>query len=250
MLLAMRARTARRRSTPAARCCALATRRPRPAARRAVPGHGGERARSGVDPTEWTFAKEIVLLDVLLEQAARAEVEVQAIQVGPAVFADQPGRVFLPVRARHEGRQPVSLHVPRRRWPTAASATCRPKRRFGPHGGGYETRLTSYSNLEVTAGTQMLNAALELARQMKPGKPPSPPKATSFHGALVLRQRTAGEGMTVVPSLVYGGWATQGVEPSWNRAMISRTIHSSTRLNRNSSRCNVMVSPEPSARRV
>ena len=48
------------------------------------------------------------------------------------------------------------------------------------HGGGYETRLTSYSNLEPTAGRQMVEAALELAGRMKPGRLPEPPQAPSF----------------------------------------------------------------------
>ncbi|MGC8794078.1 MAG: hypothetical protein ACP5U2_11875, partial [Bryobacteraceae bacterium] len=35
--------------------------------------------------TEWTFAKETVLLDALLRLAPEAEVEVQAVQLGPAI---------------------------------------------------------------------------------------------------------------------------------------------------------------------
>ena len=66
-----------------------------------------------VDATEWTFAKEIVLLDALLAKRPTAEVEVQAIQVGPAVLAGQPGRVLLPVGAGHQGGAAVPVHLPR-----------------------------------------------------------------------------------------------------------------------------------------
>ena len=51
---------------------------------------------------------------------------------------------------------------------------------FGPHGGGYETRLTSYSNLEITAGAQFRDTALELARRLKPAPLPQRPMAPPF----------------------------------------------------------------------
>jgi neutral ceramidase len=50
---------------------------------------------------------------------------------------------------------------------------------LGPRGGGYETRLTSCSNLEVKAGPEMVEAALEMAGQMKPGKLPEGKQASS-----------------------------------------------------------------------
>jgi uncharacterized phage-associated protein len=63
---------------------------------------------------------------------------------------------------------------------------------FGPHGGGYETRLTSYSNLEVSAGRQIVEAGLELAGQMTPGKVPIPPKAPPFSPASATAARGIG----------------------------------------------------------
>jgi neutral ceramidase len=53
---------------------------------------------------------------------------------------------------------------------------------FEPTGGGYETRLTSYSNLEITAGSKMRDAGIELAKQLKPGAVPQPARPLPFSG--------------------------------------------------------------------
>jgi neutral ceramidase len=135
-----------------------------------------------VDSTVKTFAKETLMLDALLKTQPSATVEVQAIQVGPAVFVSDPAEYFcrygLEIKAGTEFpfTFPVSLangcvgYVPTRE-------------SFDADGGGYETRLTSYSNLEITAGDQMRDVGIALARELKPGLVPMPAKRVPFTGA-------------------------------------------------------------------
>ena len=156
---------------------------PRPVARagRGAPGDRRE-GQPKVDPTEWTFAKETVLLDALIERSPSAEVEVQAVQVGPAVFVDDARPSTSASSAWRSRRAAASRSRSRSRWPTAASATCRPRRPSARSGGGYETRLTSYSNLEITAGRTMRDAGIAALRQLKPGPVPRPPAVPPFKG--------------------------------------------------------------------
>lgn len=131
------------------------------------------------DPTDWAFAKETVLLDALLKKEPTAEAEVQAVQVGPVVFLTTPAEYFCRFGLDQKAKSgfpftfPVSLangcvgYVPT-------------EDAFGPAGGGYETRLTSYSNLDITAGTTMRDAGVKLAKGFKPGPVPTPAKPAPF----------------------------------------------------------------------
>ena len=117
----------------------------------------------------------------MLAKESTAQVEVQAIQVGPAVFIGNPAELFVQLGLEIKGKSLFPFT-----FPVELANDCvgyvPTEEVFGPHGGGYETRLTSYSNLDITAGKRIVDAGLELARQMKPGVVPEMQKAPLFQG--------------------------------------------------------------------
>ncbi len=135
-----------------------------------------------VGHTEWAFAKEIVLLDASLAKEKTKDVEVQAIQVGPVIVLANPAEIFcqtgLDMRAK--SAFPVTFVVELANGRLGYVPTLEA---LGPHGGGYETRLTSCANLEPTAERQIVEGCLRLAGQLTPGKLPVRPKAAPFGGA-------------------------------------------------------------------
>ena len=132
-----------------------------------------------VGPTEWTFAKEIVLLDALLQKEPTKDVEVQAVQVGPAVFVTNPAEFFCQSGLDIKDGSPFPFT-----FPVSLANDCvgyvPTEEALGPKGGGYETRLTAYSNLEPTAATRIVEAGIALSKQLEPGAVPEPPQAPPF----------------------------------------------------------------------
>jgi hypothetical protein len=131
--------------------------------------------RTGDRTTAWTFAKELVILDYLIAKEPAVEVEIQALQVGPALFLANPAEYFCEsgLAIKQASPFPLTYVV------TLANACVGyvpPEEAFAPSGGGYETVLTSYSNLELTAARQIADASLELARRFAPGQLPLAPQ--------------------------------------------------------------------------
>jgi neutral ceramidase len=138
-----------------------------------------EKRKEESDHTTWAFSKETVLLDALIRKEPEAEVEVQTIQVGPAVFVSNPAEFFVENGLRIKKESPFPFT-----WPVELANGCTgyvpTEEAFLPSGGGYETRLTSYSNLDITAGTQMTDTGIKLSKEHTPDPEPRFPVPPPF----------------------------------------------------------------------
>jgi neutral ceramidase len=127
------------------------------------------------DTTDWLFAKESLLLEHLCKVSPEVEVEVQAIQVGPVCLVSNPAEYFVEYGLRIKKESPFPMTFPCE-LANGCVGYVPTEEAFAENGGGYETRLTSYSNLEITAGTEIADAGIRLAQKLKPDTMPEPAK--------------------------------------------------------------------------
>ncbi|OGV82678.1 MAG: hypothetical protein A3K19_32495 [Lentisphaerae bacterium RIFOXYB12_FULL_65_16] len=120
---------------------------------------------------DFTFAKERLILDYLIRTEPVVRAEVQAIQVGPAVYLSNGAEFFcqLGLDIKAASPFPFTFVVELANGSIGYVPT---EEAFAPTGGGYETVLTSYSNLEPDAGPKIVEASVALARRLKPGAVP------------------------------------------------------------------------------
>lgn len=131
---------------------------------------------------EWVFSKELVMVDWHIAQHPTLPVEIQALQIGPVVLAANPSEFFCQLGLDIKKASRFAFT-----WPVMLSNGCvgyvPTEEALGKGGGGYETRITTYTNLEVKAGTEMVRVSNELIASLTPGVVPVPAPHPPFKGA-------------------------------------------------------------------
>jgi neutral ceramidase len=120
--------------------------------------------------TEFLMSKEVLILNHIAARQPSVDVEIQAIQIGPSLWLSN-GAEFFAESGLAIKRQ---SSFPRTQVVTLANAALGyvpPPAAFLPSGGGYETVLTSYSNLATAAADTIVAQSLKLAAEFHAPKP-------------------------------------------------------------------------------
>lgn len=125
------------------------------------------------EASEWQVyhARKVVLLDALVHSQPEADVEVQAIQVGPAVFAANPAEFFVKSAnaVKAASAFPFTYIV---ELANGCVGYTPPAEEFLPSGGGMETWLIDYRNLVPAAEEMIVRTSQKLIAQLTPGMVP------------------------------------------------------------------------------
>jgi hypothetical protein len=128
-------------------------------------------------PEGWDkwWAREEILLHEKLKVEPEPTGEVQAIEVGPAVFVSNPAEYFCQFGLNIKARSPFPFTWVVELANGSIGYVPTPEA-MGPQGGGYEPRLCCSSCLVPEAGQQIEDASVALAASLTPSAAPEPPQ--------------------------------------------------------------------------
>lgn len=128
-------------------------------------------------PTPWNYHKGRLLLDALLQKEPEANVEIQALQLGPLLLLANPTEFFhsLGLEIKDNCAFPHTFIVELANGILGYAPT---EEAFGENGGGMETELSIYNNLPPEAGRRIVEESLKIAKRFSPEEPPKLEKDT------------------------------------------------------------------------
>ncbi len=123
----------------------------------------------------WYFARDVILLNERNKFEPSVSCEIQAIQIGPAVFVSSPAELFcqLGLEIKSASHFPYTFVIELANGCIGYVPT---EDAMGPQGGGYEARMGMHSKLVPSAGKRIVEASIELIRKFSPGNKPEEKK--------------------------------------------------------------------------
>jgi len=127
---------------------------------------------------EWCYARDLYLRSQLQQVIRTWPVEVQVIQVGPVVFAANPGEFFcqygLDIKAGSGFPYTFVVELA-----NGSAGYIPTEDAFLPTGGGYESRHGGHSYLRPDTGRRIVETTLSLIRELPPPRPIPPKQHTT-----------------------------------------------------------------------